>query len=84
MRPLFATLAMVFVLPAFAQDTERKESLLPPPPQIEDFSEVYVEGQLIRPSAGIVSERIRATFPILIELRPDFDREMQESVYQVR
>jgi hypothetical protein len=49
-----------------------------------DIDAVRVDGAAARPLGIAAFEKRRATFQPLLHLRADFDREMEESVLQVR
>jgi len=49
-----------------------------------DFEAIDVEGQLIKPNAAVVTERRAAKFHPLIKLRTDFDKEMDDSVNEIK
>ena len=55
-----------------------------PPVQEIDFRELDVRGRLLGPSVTIVNEVPRQVFFPFIDLRQDFQREIELSVHEVR
>ena len=49
-----------------------------------DFEGVDVEGELVKPQGALLLERKKASFNPLIKLRPDFNREMSQSVNDIK
>ena len=49
-----------------------------------DFEGVEVEGELVKPQGALLLERKKAAFNPLIQLRPDFNREMSQSVNDIK
>jgi hypothetical protein len=47
---------------------------------VVDFSDVAVEGELVKPEGSYVLDRNRATFQSLIRVRSSFVPELQKSV----
>ena len=63
----------------FAQSTDSEEKA-----QTLDFEEVYLNGELKRPSGTLVNERPKANFPPLVDLRQHFETELVQSVQAVK
>jgi hypothetical protein len=49
-----------------------------------DFEGLEIAGQLVKPQGSFILDRRRANFNPLIELRVDFNREMDQSVDEIR
>tara|TARA_R100001443_G_scaffold99314_1_gene106426 strand:+ start:2533 stop:2760 length:228 start_codon:yes stop_codon:yes gene_type:complete len=49
-----------------------------------DFEAIELEGALVKPQGALLLERKRASFNPLIELRKDFDKEMRDSVREIK
>lgn len=49
-----------------------------------DFESVEVEGKMIKPDGAIVTDRSKATFNPMIQLRQDFLSEMSQSVKAIK
>ena len=49
-----------------------------------DFEGLEIEGELLKPSGAIISERKPAPFNPLIQLRTDFNIEMRQSVINIK
>ncbi len=92
MRPLTALLCLV---PAAALAQDPAPSGAPhvePAPgvryaqrtEIDFLDELQLEGLLLKPRIQITIERIESSFNPLIKLRHSFDRELLESVSEVR
>lgn len=86
----FALVAALLALSpvAFAQDEEGGED---DGRQVKykerteiDFEAVDVSGELLKPSGSLLVDRKRATFNPLIQIRKDFNVEMQASVDEVK
>ena len=70
-------------LSAFAQ--EEGEATVSYKSETEiDFEGVEVEGELVKPQGALLLERKKAAFNPLIQLRPDFNREMSQSVNDIK
>ena len=72
----------LFILTAIAGDDEpkvtyKKETEI-------DFEAIELEGALVKPQGALLLERKRASFNPLIELRKDFDKEMRDSVREIK
>jgi hypothetical protein len=49
-----------------------------------DFEGVEIAGQLVKPQGSLILDRRRASFNPLIQLRTDFNREMHQSVNEIK
>ena len=49
-----------------------------------DFEGLEISGQLVRPQGSLILDRRKASFNPLIQLRTDFNREMDQSVDEIR
>jgi hypothetical protein len=75
-------LATFVATPAFAQEEEgpvkyRERTEI-------DFEGVDVNGELVKPSGGLILDRKKAEFNPLIRLREDFNPEMKQSIDEVK
>ncbi len=87
-RTLIAISAILLGTPAFAQDDTRPDA---ENPNIRyrskteiDFEDVSVDGELKKPHGALVLDKRQTAFNPLIQMKPDFNQEMVESVNQVR
>jgi hypothetical protein len=69
--------------PAFAQEEEERKIEYKSRTEI-DFEGVEVDGELVKPTGALLLARKRADFNPLIQLREDFNEEMDQSVNQVK
>jgi|TARA_X000001388_G_scaffold40307_1_gene28374 hypothetical protein len=72
----------LFMLTAMAGDDEpkvtyKKETEI-------DFEAIELEGQLVKPQGALLLERKRASFNPLITLRKDFDKEIGDSIMEIK
>lgn len=78
---LAALIAVAFAAPAMAQDDQnvryKKKTEI-------DFEDVGVDGELKKPHGAYLLDKRQSTFNPLIRLKEDFNKEMIESVNQVR
>lgn len=77
-----ATAFAVFATPALAQD-ENRDVKYKERTEI-DFEGVDVTGELVKPQGQLLLDRRKASFNPLIRLREDFNKEMQQSVDEVK
>lgn len=49
-----------------------------------DFEALDITGQMIKPQGSLIMERDRATFNPLIPLRTDFNKEIADSVREIK
>jgi len=49
-----------------------------------DFEGVEVEGELVKPQTTLTVERRRASFNPFLQIRKDFDKEMHNSVREIK
>ena len=75
-------LSYLFMLTAMAGDDEpkvtyKKETEI-------DFEAIELEGQLVKPQGALLLERKRASFNPLITLRKDFDKEIGDSIMEIK
>jgi hypothetical protein len=83
-RAFFGLLTLsAMALPAMAQEGSGSKVMIKHITEI-GFSELELVGQLHGPSAGHIKERPRASFPPIIPLRQDFNREILESTQEMR
>jgi len=68
---------------AFAQDTKESNVAYETTTEI-DFEGLEVEGQFLKPHGSIITERPKATFNQLIQIRTDFNKDMKESVKVIK
>ncbi len=79
----FAVGAFAFATPAFAQEEEDRKIQYKQRTEI-DFEGVEVAGELVKPQGALLLDRKRANFNPLIQLREDFNEEMDQSVNQIK
>jgi len=80
-------LALTLSGTAFAQATDtttRNRTVVYAEQTVIDFTGVDVNVPVTRPSLTAVQERQSARFNPMIKLRPDFNKEMRESVSDLR
>lgn len=49
-----------------------------------DFEALDITGQMVKPQGSLIVERDRATFNPLIPLRTDFNKEIADSVREIK
>ena len=75
----------LFATPAFAQDVDEDGNIITYKKKTEiDFEGVEVEGELVKPQGALLLERKKASFNPLIQLRENFNIEMNQSVNQIK
>ncbi len=85
MRHLFVIVAaMLAASPALAQEAEGEREVRYQDRTVIDFEGVDVSGELKKPSGVLLMEAKKARFNPLIRMREDFDREMRESIDEVK
>ncbi len=83
-RMIAALSAMMFLAaPALANDNPEREIKYKERTEII-FDGVDVQGELVKPQGKLTVERRSASFNPLIQLREDFNREMKDSVDEVK
>ncbi len=83
-RTLAALAALLFLAgPAMAQDDTNRQVKYKERTEI-DFEGVDVQGELVKPQGQLLLDRRKASFNPLIRLREDFNKEMKDSVDQVK
>ena len=73
-------LLLIFLSYSFAKEPKvvyKKETEI-------DFEGLEIEGELLKPSGAIISERKPAPFNPLIHLRTDFNIEMKQTVIDIK
>jgi len=73
-------LILIFLSYSFAEEPKvvyKKETEI-------DFEGLEIEGELLKPSGAIISERKPAPFNPLIQLRTDFNVEIKQSVIDIK
>lgn len=86
MKRIFASLFLVLIVAsqtALAQEDKiiREEDKVVYKKETElDFSDVNVNGELIKPNAAYVKNRRKTRFPALIELRANFRPELAQTI----
>jgi hypothetical protein len=84
---LIPALAALLSSPARAQSDDAPEGFIYNPRQVleeDEWRDLEVEGELVRPQGMAFIETRRASFPSFIRLRTDFDAELADSVDEVR
>jgi hypothetical protein len=83
----FAILFFMFSTTAFADDSEEQPSdrqvIYKQRTEI-DFEGIEIEGTLVRPQGALILDRKRGSFNPLIQLREDFEPELNNSVDLIR
>ena len=79
----FAVGALAFSTPGYAQDEDERKIQYKQRTEI-DFEGVEVAGELVKPQGALLLDRKRANFNPLIQLREDFNEEMDQSVNQIK
>jgi len=69
---------------ALAQDDTSGQNVRYKQRTVIDFEGIDVTGELVKPSGALLLDRRKADFNPLIKLRTDFDREMRQSIDQVK
>jgi hypothetical protein len=64
-------------------DDEKPEVIYKKKTEI-DFEALELEGELVKPQGNLILERKRAVFNPLIQLKKDFDSEIQQSVGDIQ
>ena len=71
--------------PAFADDAKEEEPRVIYKAKTEiDFEGVEIEGELVKPQGSLILERHSAQFNPLIKLRTDFDKEIDDSIQEIK
>ncbi len=84
-RMLTAFAAMMFLAgPAFAQADDSGRQIKYKERTEIDFEGVDVQGELVKPNGQLLLDRRKASFNPLIRLREDFNKEMKDSVDEVK
>jgi len=83
---LFAMIlaSLIFMNVALADDPEEEPKVVYKARTEIDFEGVEIAGELVRPQGSLVMERHSAQFNPLIKLRTDFDKEIDDSVDEVK
>jgi hypothetical protein len=79
----FAVLGLALPGVALAQDDDGRRVQYKERTEI-DFEGVDVSGELVKPQGSLLIDRKKAQFPPLIKLREDFNKEMKESIDEVK
>lgn len=85
-RVLLVTMATLLSTTAFAQDeTDDAGRRIQYKERTEiDFEGVDVQGELVKPSGALLMDRKRNQFNPLIRFRENFDKEMRDSIDEVK
>jgi len=85
MTKYVALIIALFSSSAFAQETDEEGNTITYKAKTEiDFEGMEVEGELIKPQGALLLERKKASFNPLIQLRENFNVEMNQSVNQIK
>ena len=79
---LAAVLSLGVAMPVMAQDDE--DSVRYKKKTEIDFEDVSVDGELKKPHGAYLLDKRQSSFNPLIKLKADFNKEMIESVTQIR
>ena len=75
---------LLLSVPALAQDKPKNQNIVYQERTEIDFDEMEVLGELVRPQGSVITDRRRAVFDSFIKLRINWDKEMKESLKEVR
>lgn len=80
------TLFLLLILGvSFADDSNKEEPKVVYKAKTEiDFEGIEIQGELVKPQGSLILDRRRSKFNPLIELRRDFDDEMENSVNEIK
>lgn len=76
--------SLLLAAPALAQDAEADRQIKYKDRTVIDFEGVDVSGELQKPSGVLLMDVKKTRFNPLIRFREDFDREMIESIDEVK
>ena len=71
-------------VPALAQDKPEDQNIVYQERTEIDFEEIEVVGELVKPQGSVITDRRRAVFNSFIRLRINWDKEMKESLKEIR
>lgn len=80
---LAAVLSLGVAMPVMAQDADEDSVRYKKKTEI-DFEDVSVDGELKKPHGAYLLDKRQSSFNPLIKLKADFNKEMIESVTQIR
>ena len=69
---------------AYADETEEEPKVVYKQRTEIDFEGVEVEGSLVRPQGSLILDRKKGSFNPLIQLREDFEPELNNSVNYIK
>ena len=75
---------LLLSVPTFAQDKPENQNIVYQERTEIDFDEMEVLGELVRPQGSVITDRRRAVFDSFIRLRINWDKEMKESLKEIR
>ena len=82
MKRLFIAIALVaplYAAPAFAQDAATEAEVAT---RFYDFNDMLIDGELQRPEGMFATERGRARFQSLLNIRRSFINEVEEAAHE--
>ena len=82
-KATIATSLFLTPLAAFASDDDEDRVVYKQKTEI-DFEDLEIEGALQKPQSALILERKKAQFNPLIQLRANFNAEMEQSVDEVK
>ena len=80
---LAAVVSLGVAMPVMAQDADEDSVRYKKKTEI-DFEDVSVDGELKKPHGAYLLDKRQSSFNPLIKLKADFNKEMIESVTQIR
>jgi hypothetical protein len=76
--------ALLFAQPAKAGDKEEDRKVVYKQRTEIDFSDLNIEAALVKPQGILTIERKQASFNPLINLRKDFNDQIEQSVQEIK
>jgi len=83
-RGVLFALALLVSAPGLAQDSDEDRQIKYKARTEIDFEGVDVSGELVKPQGQLLLDRRKANFNPLIQLRENFNPEMEQSVDEVK
>jgi hypothetical protein len=84
MRKTILIAALLFVQPAQAGDKEEDRKVVYKQRTEIDFSDLNIEAALVKPQGILTIERKQASFNPLINLRKDFNDQIEQSTQEIK
>jgi len=84
MRKIILMAALLFAQPAKANDKEEDRKVVYKQRTEIDFSDLNIEATLVKPQGILTIERKQASFNPLINLRKDFNDQIEQSTQEIK